>query len=257
MKTLKELSKTKPIKAYQQSLNALIRNPKLIIPFLIELMIPTLMAGLFIYMLLGPETYNFFYSETMYLTTDRTLYARIFIVVLSSMLASLFIVSYFDTVGLIMCDKAIKGEKEGLINAFRKAGKYYVKMIIIMLSLILIGLCLIFPMLALVSIGTEFYYYYSYGIIAVLSYIMIILYPRVAVVVSKGSGFKALKEGLLFIINYPKYSLANTAIIVVVYAAFSWVYVLSPLAHQLLTSIVLFPWLNLFLTATFKLKVSK
>lgn len=251
------VSRTGPLRAYQKSINALINNPKIIIPFLIELLIPVIMAAVFIYCFLGPEAYEFYYSSNVYITADQSLLPGILFTIVISMIFSIFIISYFDVAGIIMCNDSLRKKKVELIKAFRKAPKFYLKQTITLLSLMFIGLMLTFPLLILISIELPYYTYWAYSITSLLIYFTIILYPRIASVLTKGSGFNALIKGIKFLIDYPLYNTANIGVIIVMYCAFSWIRALSPAIHQLISALILFPWFNIFLTATFEIKHSK
>ncbi len=249
MNFLKKLSKKTIIIAFQKSINALLKNPKIIAPFVLELVIPALFAGAFIMLFLGPEAFNFYYNPNVYLATDPNLLPKIFFTALAGMIASIFIISYIDVAGILMCNKALKGKKMSLVKAFEKAPRHWVNQTIVMFSLTLIGFCFLFVLLALVTLGVPYPYYYAYSIIGALSYFVIILYPRFFAVLYSKTGFDAIKDSLKFVLDNPKLVLKALAIIIIVYGAFSWLYVLNPGLHQVFSAVVLFPWFNVFLIA--------
>lgn len=254
MRLLKDLSKTGAIRAYIDSVNGFLRNPKVIIPFLIELMLPQLMSALFIYAFIGQGAFNFFYSQSYYISTDQTLIPRVFFVTITSLIASIFIIGYFDIAGILMCDSALDKKRLGFFRAMRESKKLYMKHITVLLVLMLAGIILVFPLLGFLTINLGYAYYFAYAITSMVIFFVLTLYTRVVSVLIRGSSTEALFDSFGLIFRYPKKVLSNLLIIVIIYSACSWIFALNQLTYQILSAFVLFPWFNMFLVASFRVK---
>ncbi len=246
---INDLLKFKSFKAYDESINDFIKKPAIMIPFIISSIIPLITVFLSINLIGGNELTNYYYNSNEFIIT-QSLQTKLFIALTIAGVISSILIGLFDSIGLSMCNNISRASIHyGWVNGL----KHWLKMIITLLSLMLIGIILIYPALIIITIGLGVKAYITYTMIGVITFILLSLYPRIITINEKIYGFKAIIKGLRLILMKPLHVITNLLIIGIILFAFSIILIFSPTMYYIINTSIVIPWINLFLVKSYKL----